>query len=395
MLTFLAMPATLPGATPASVQTASIPPLSNEVRGVWMWSSSVRQDGAEKVAADLSQHNINRVFLLVKGYSGAVCYKSKLAPEMVPGKDSLKELIDACHKRGIEVHAWFVFNADNVWGNSHPDDVMYHAGNPDAWVKGPYSKKNDREKLPICPLSKGYQKYFKKLVKEVVDNYSVDGIHLDYIRYGHMCYCFCPRHQAVAASHGIQIDKVRQAIYDTFYASPKKSDHYFQLYREGDKDITGWVRLRQEEIDRAVKDIRAIVKHKNPALVLSASFMPEGGEADDTFAICHYAQNYATAGAQLDYILPMTYYKGPEWAAKVALNAEKKSHRPAYSGLWASDEPGEAPAGGGDSSLAANKPAGRAVGLRNAVYVLRERGVKGFVLFRYGTMTDSMWKELP
>jgi uncharacterized lipoprotein YddW (UPF0748 family) len=369
---------------------------SEEFRGIWVWSSTVTQQGAEKVAEQLARHRINRVFFLVKGLSGEVCYPSKIAPALPGDKDTLKEFLEACHKRKIELHAWFVFNADSYWGRLHPEDAMCHAGKPEAWEKGPYSKKDDPEKIPICPLSAGYRGYFDSLVKEVLDGYDVDGIHLDYIRYGHMCYCFCPRHQALAAKNGIHFEKVRQAVYDTFYAPEKKSDHYFQLYREGDQDIVRWVAMRQEEIDLAVKEIRDIVKHKKPSLALSAAFMPEGGEADDTFALCHYAQNYATAGGQLDYILPMTYSKNPLWTARITRNAEKKSHRPVYSGVWASDLP--AKYGGNETK---EPPAGEngtlspSLGLEQNIQTLRQQGVKGFVLFQYGSISDRMWNLLP
>jgi uncharacterized lipoprotein YddW (UPF0748 family) len=382
--------------TAESVAARQAPPApADEVRGVWMWSSAVTQKGGEAVAAELAQHHINKVFFLVKGISGRVCYASKLAP-VSPGGDALKEILTACHKRGIEVHAWYVFNADNVWGRQHPADAMYHVGKADAWDQGPYSKKDDPEKIPICPLSPEYRQFIKGLIQEALDGYDVDGIHLDYIRYGHLAYCFCPRHQAYAASHGIETAKVRQAIYDTFYAPNKKSDHYFKLYRAGDKDVAGWVAMRQAEIDAAVTEIKAQVKAKRPSLVLSAAFMPEGGEQDDTFAICHYAQNYATAGAQLDYILPMTYWKTPQWVAQVARNAEKRSHRPVYSGLWACEASAEAKVP--ESESASNRTKDRdnpARALGERVQVLRDQGVKGFVLFVYNSMSDRVWKELP
>ena len=395
LLVLLFTPAAWGASAAAAPQEKTPDP--DEVRGVWMWSSAVRQKGAEAVAKQLAQHHINRVFFLVKGYSGKVCYPSKLAPALEPGTDSLKEIVTACHKRSIEVHAWYVFNADNNWGKNHPEDAMYHVGKPNAWDKGPYSKNDDPQKIPICPLSPGYRSYFKSLVQEVLEGYDVDGIHLDYIRYGHLCYCFCPRHQAFAAKNGIQVGKVREAIYTTFYAPKKQSDLYFNLYRTGDRNVTHWVGMREEEIDQAVKAIREVVKAKKPSLALSASFMPEGGELDDAYALCHYAQNYATAGSQLDYILPMTYWKNPQWVAQIAHNAEKKSHRPVYSGLWASEQVANPAAkeGQNDSPQATTPGTMPALKLQQNVQALRKQGIKGFVLFQYGSMTDRLWKELP
>jgi len=364
-----------------------------------MWSSDLRQEGAEAVAERLAQHHINKVFFLVKGTAGRVCYPSKIAPASASGQDALKAILEACHKRHIEVHAWYMYHADTEWGRRFPEDAMWRAGKPEAWDLGP-QRANDSQVIHICPLSREYLAYLKSLIQEVLDRYPVDGIHLDGIRYTHVQYCFCPRHQALAATNGIHLDKVREAVYKTFYAPQKEREYYFNRYRAGDRDVAAWVGLREKEIDQAVKEIRDIVKAKNPSLALSASFMPEGGERDDTFALCHYAQNYASAGGQLDYILPMTYHKTfgrtPAWVVQVAQNAEKKSHRPVYSGIQAfgrdltkvTVEAQEKPASP-DSAGASSQD------LREAVLAVEKEGVKGFVLFRYGSLTDQMWEALP
>jgi uncharacterized lipoprotein YddW (UPF0748 family) len=386
------------GPAPAAAPEKAIR-AAEETRGVWMWNSDMRQEGAEAVAERLAQHHFNKVFFLVKGTSGRVCYPSKLAPGSRAGQDGLQAVLDACHKRHIEVHAWYFYNADNVWGSKHPGDVMWRAGKPEDWDLGP-QRPNDAQVIHICPLSQGYLAYLKSLIQEVLDRYPVDGIHLDGIRYGHALYCFCPRHQALAATNGVDLAKVRDAIYSTFYAPARKRDQYFNLYRAGDRDVAQWVGLREKEIDQAVKQVRDLVKARNPSLVLSASFMPEGGERDDTFALCHYAQNYASAGALLDYILPMTYHKTygrtPDWVVRIAQNAEHKSHRPVYSGIQAfGRDPTKVTADAQDKAAGPGSTGASSQDLRQAVLAVEKQGVKGFVLFRYGSLTDQMWEALP
>jgi uncharacterized lipoprotein YddW (UPF0748 family) len=364
-----------------------------------MWPSDIHAEGPEAAVERLAQHHINKVFFLVKGFGGRVCYPSKIAPGSPAGDDTLKAILEACHKRHIEVHAWYMFNGDNAWARKHPEDVMWRAGRASAWDSGP-QRANDSPTIHICPLSQEYLQYIKDQVREVLDRYPVDGIHLDGIRYSHVQYCFCPRHQALAATNGIHLDKVRAAIYDTFYAPQKKRGLYFNLYKAGNSDVAKWVGLRVKEIDQAVKEIRAVVKAKNPALVLSASFMPEGGERDDTFALCHYAQNYATAGAELDYILPMTYHKTfgqtPAWVVRIAQNAEKKSHRPVYSGIQAfGRDTTKVTVEAQDKGMNLDPTGASSRDLREAVLAVERQGVKGFVLFRYGSLTDQMWEALP
>lgn len=383
------------GGTPGTQPAA---PAAEEMRGIWMWSSAVEEEGADAVAGRLSRYHINKVFLLVKGTSGRICYPSTVALGPRSGRDLLKEMLDACHKRQIELHAWYIVNDDNLWAKSHPEDAMWSAGKPESWADGPQSVKDSRRSIPICPLSQAYRAYLKSVIQDVVDRYPVDGIHLDVIRYEHARFCFCPRHQAYATQHGIDVARVRQAIYDTFYSADKKRGYYFDLYRHKDPDVAGWVEMRQKEIDGLVQEIRAVVKAKNPSLVLSAAFMPEGAERDPSFGICHYGQNYASAGAELDYILPMSYHKTfgktAEWVAEVALNAENQSHRPVYSGIQAfgRDTTKQLPQAGRASA----EPEGiSAREIRETIQTVERNGIKGFVLFRYGSMTDQMWKDLP
>jgi uncharacterized lipoprotein YddW (UPF0748 family) len=384
-------------AAPGTAGSQPVAPAAEEMRGIWMWSSAVEEEGADAVASRLARYHINKVFLLVKGISGQVCYPSKVALASRPNRDLLKEMLDACHKRHIELHAWYVINCDNLWVKSHPNDAMWSAGEPATWTEGPHSAITNQISIPICPLSQDYRAYLKELIRDVVDRYPVDGIHLDVIRYQHARYCFCPRHQAFAAEHGIDLEKVRKAIHQTFYATNKNRDYYFSLYRQGEPNVSAWVDMRQREIDSIVSDIRAVVKGKNPSLVLSAAFMPEGAERDSTFGICHYGQSYASAGAELDYILPMSYHrsfgKTPAWVAEISINAENLSHRPVYSGIQAFGRDttklrGEAGKVSEPQGISARE-------IRATILAVEKHGIKGFVLFRYGSLTDQMWDELP
>ena len=85
-----------------------------------------------------------------------------------------------------------------------------------------------------------------------------------------------------------------------------------------------------------------------------------------------------------------------ERVAQIARNAEQKSHRQVYSGLWASEEQASPPIKEGQKgSSQATPPQAPALKLREDIQVLREQGIKGFVLFQYGTMTDRLWKVIP
>jgi len=347
---------------------------TEQITGVWLWGSTVRENGAETIAEKLHKYNFNTVFLLVKGKNGIAEYQSNVALECIPERDVLKEMIDACKQNGIRVHAWIVVNTDAKWISTHPDDAVYHTGNPVEGKPNPYPVE-DR----VCPLSEEYRHYIKSIIREIISRYEVDGIQLDYIRYPQYAYCFCPEHYKKAKNLGINIENVRNAIRKTEFDVNKDPQYYFNQYRAGDPDITKWVTMRIEEITSFVKEVKALIDSSHKAVKLSSALMPEGGEIDDTFALCHYAQNYAKLGELLDFICPMSYHveykKPPEWPSEIARNTENKTGKPAYAGIGAF----------GNATVD---------DVLDAITQCKKQKIHGFVLFRYGTITDEMWNAL-
>lgn len=353
------------------------------VRGVWLWGSTVRELGAESIAKDLEANHVNVVFLLVRGTAGTAGYKSSLAPLADPNRDALAEMIAACHPRGIEVHAWFVFNQDKAYTDAHPEERLWHRGTPATGHK-PYEITDGR----VCPDSQAHLEYTNAMIREVLENYDVDGIHLDYIRYGHAVYCFCPHHYEKAASLGIDIERVREAIAKTFYDGsygPKDPEYVFRAYEREDypehRDVKAWMDMRADEVRAAIESMRSVVKQLKPNAAFSASLMPEGALADSrTYALCHYAQRYCDAELY-DFICPMAYHadygKTPAWVGTVTQGAIAESNgKPrVYAGIQAYGKvtPQD---------------------LADAVKAARLSGADGFVLFKYGDISSEEWRAV-
>jgi len=106
------------------------------------------------------------------------------APDITGGIDPLGYLVQRAHASGIEVHPWLVaYRICAVWppqGNGtlalHPEYFMV----PQA-AMGTLATVGDGYVLdPGCP---GAQEYLVSIVRELVTNYAIDGIHWDYIRY--------------------------------------------------------------------------------------------------------------------------------------------------------------------------------------------------------------------
>lgn len=342
---------------------------------VWMWGSTVRSNGAPAIAKTLVENHVTDVLLLVRGTSGKAEYKSAFAPAAEEGRDALGEMIAACHPAGIKVHAWFVFNQDKAYADVHPEDQIWHHGKAASEFK-PYAITDGR----VCPDSKEHLAYTNDMIREVVTNYDVDGIHLDYIRYGHVVYCFCPKHVEKAARLGIDIERVRKVIFDTFYATPANPNAYFEAYESGDPDVAAWVAMRQQEIREAAQSMKDVAKSVKPGIQFSASLMPDQAvEASRASGTCHYSQSYSDAAAIYDFICTMSYHQDygepASWVGDVVCGAIKqtKGAIPVWAGIQAygKDATGKTVAEASKIGLAA--------------------GADGLVFFQFGAMNDDIW----
>lgn len=345
---------------------------------VWMWGSTVRAQGAEAVVKSLAANNVTDVILLVRGTAGKAEYVSAIAPPAEEGKDALGDIIAVCRPLGIRVHAWFVFNQDKSYTDLHHEDRIWHHGKANTDFK-PYPVDDGK----VCPISQSHLEYTNDMIREVIENYDVDGIHLDYIRYGHAVYCFCPDHVQKATALGINVDRVREVMFETFYASNANPNRFFEAYESGDADVVAWVNMRQAEIRDAAAGMRAAAKLAKPDVIFSASLMPEGAFPEtNSFAMCHYGQSYEDAGELYDFVCPMAYHldygKTPAWVGDVARGAAKLvgDDVPVYIGVQAYGEKADRDA------------------VQKAIEAGLGAGAEGVALFRFGTMNEERWSAM-
>jgi uncharacterized lipoprotein YddW (UPF0748 family) len=155
-----------------------------ELHGIWLHATQVKTPAeADAAIAKIERAHFNAAFLLVWYWGGQAFFPSDLCPpgEGVPaGHDPLGYMVEQCHKRGIQVHAWFV---NGAYGSSrvrhvldkHPDWAVDDGAGGQLWYD--FGK----------PAVRRFQ---SDLMLECLRRYDVDGLHFDYIRYGpHQCYC--------------------------------------------------------------------------------------------------------------------------------------------------------------------------------------------------------------
>jgi uncharacterized lipoprotein YddW (UPF0748 family) len=180
-----------------------------ELRGIWVHGTQIKTPAAaDAVVGKIHRANLNAAFVLVWYWGGQAYFRSSLCPmgDGVPsGYDPLGYMIQQCHKRGIQVHAWFVngaYGAQEIRHvlDKHPDWAVQN-GTGTLWYD--FSKPDVR-------------RFESDLMIECLRKYDVDGLHFDYIRYGpHQCYCdYCQ--QTFARRYGFEpITKERRTAFPT------------------------------------------------------------------------------------------------------------------------------------------------------------------------------------
>ena len=128
--------------------------------------------------------NINMVLFQTR-IRGDVIYPSMIEPrsEYIKSSyatvdyDPLQYAVEACHQRGIECHAWFVV---------YPLGMETENSKSNRALQGLYRRnlvKTYNEYLYLDPGNPQTDVYLLSVIREIVSNYDIDGIHFDYIRY--------------------------------------------------------------------------------------------------------------------------------------------------------------------------------------------------------------------
>lgn len=170
--------------------------VKREVRSVWMatvwaldWPSSTSSTTAQKnemvkYLDVLQKNNFNAVYFQVRTMSDAF-YKSSYEPWSSyltgtrgkdPGWDPLAFVVEECHKRGMECHAWvnpYRFSAGSNWSTAQ-DQALKSAGMLLA-----YTKSDGKTTTILNPGLESVRKRIVDVCKEIISNYDVDGLVFD------------------------------------------------------------------------------------------------------------------------------------------------------------------------------------------------------------------------
>lgn len=298
----LALACVLTLVTPAFA--AGTPSASGEMRGVWVSSvynldypSSPTTDPdklkaeADEILDNCVKWGLNAVFLQVRP-SGDALYKSDLFPwskyltgsvgtAPQDGFDPLEYWVEAAHKRGLELHAWInpyriTRSKDTEWNSlpsTHPAKM-----NPDWVVK--YSDGN----YYFNPGIPEVRDLVTRGAVEIVQNYDVDGLHMD----------------------------------DYFYPGTDFNDA--ATYQKYGSSFSNIADFRRDSVNQLVAQLDTAVHNIDPDIQFGIS--PSGIWANkstdprgsDTNGSEHYVSSYADSlywieNGLVDYIIPQIYWE--------------------------------------------------------------------------------------
>ncbi len=198
-----------------------------------LWVSRFEYASAADIGTIVTQAadaGFNVLYLQVRGRADAF-YRSSLEPWAAnltgalgkdPGWDPLGVAVEEGRRRGVDVHAWI--NAFTGWAGSTPPSVSVplHAflEHPDwAMVKSdgtvmPYVANESRWLTPGHP---GVRTRLAAVAADIVRNYDVAGIHLDFIRYPSTEYSYdapslAAWDSARAGEPGLGFDEMRRRL---------------------------------------------------------------------------------------------------------------------------------------------------------------------------------------
>jgi len=245
----------VPAATWPSIAQAAP---ASEGRAVWVsrWSYKTAAD-VRTIVSKAAAANFNILLFQVRG-NGDAYYSSVYEPwsnrltgslGRYPGWDPLALAIQEAHAAGLQLHAYV--NVYPSWlgvappGNTTPQQ-MYHRFNAqygNQWVQWDRNHNPmglNEQYLAANPAHPAVTEHIVAVCRDIVMNYDVDGLHLDYVRYSGPHFSYDP-----------------------------VSDRLFQ--EQGGGDRGEWQRAQVSELVRRIYDE---VVPLRPGIALSAAVWP-------------------------------------------------------------------------------------------------------------------------
>lgn len=264
------------------------------------------KDKFSKIIEDSKKHKINTLIVQVRAFSDSL-YKSNIFPwsHILTGEqgkdpkfDPLKYMIEETHKNGMKFHAWI--NPFRVKLKEKPKALSKN--NP--YYKFDKDKHFINHSSGIC-FNPAYEKVRNLIiegVKEIVKNYSVDGIHFD----------------------------------DYFYPENGKDIAYEEHCKENPNNHMSELVWRKNNVNMFIRKTYSEIKKIKPNVQFGIS---PAGNINNCYKIGADVKRWLSEKGYVDYLVPQIYWSlnfkvAPfEKIAKNWKNLHKNKNVKLYGGL--------------------------------------------------------------
>jgi uncharacterized lipoprotein YddW (UPF0748 family) len=298
------------------------PRMAGPVRAIWVTRFDYKTaDDVNRIIENCDDAGFNTVVFQVRG-NGTAFYRSQIEPWAEqfnftdPGFDPLQVAVAKARERGVQLHAWV--NVVPGWrGTKPPTDPNQVYNTHPEWFW--YDQQGQRQPLTsfyvsLNPCLPEVRQYIVSVMKEIVANYDVDGIHMDYIR-------FPNEPPAIPAGSGI--DYPRDARTLALYKE--------QTHLAPDENAEAWNRWRTEQVTQLVADIHDMMRANRPRAALTASV-----GSDPESSVRHFRDEKAWIQRKLiDAAFPMNYKSDLEtFKTGLASWLPPSEDMPIVPGMW-------------------------------------------------------------
>ena len=272
-----------------------------DITALWIVRDHITsKDKINAILEFAKKNNYNNLFVQVRG-RGDAYYTSRLVPRshllLKTSFDPLEYILKESKKYNLKIHAWL--NVYYLWSSSNLPVQQDHLirTNP-SWLdsnkpdpinvpvvlnKMKLDRKFNGEGFYLSPTHPEVDAHLQNIITEIVQNYSLDGIHFDYIRYHDLGWGMNPTGLKFFLNYSGNIPGIPalQIQEKPSFAEFKRSA------------ITAF-------LSKASTRIRAY----QPNCVISAAVKPNLNNARNTFG---QEWDVWLAGGYIDWAVPMNY----------------------------------------------------------------------------------------
>ncbi|MCB0261602.1 MAG: family 10 glycosylhydrolase [Calditrichaeota bacterium] len=282
-----------------------------EVRALWVIRHQMKTpQSIDSVLKFAAANQITDLFVQVRG-RGDAYYHSRFEPkaEEIPENfDPLGYLLIKANRKKIRIHAWV--NMFYIWSsekkpvspehliNRKPEWLIYPSKYDPALPDSNWNGRRNEEGLYLAPLIEDVQIHLLNVVDDILSQYELDGLHLDYIRFPGYGFDFDPY--------------VRDKFKERYVIDPAEfrntPESFSANYGAVGYDIffSRWGKFLRDGLSEFIEKLAKQTRERHPEVIISAAVKPDLRRAH-----WYYYQDWDRwlNEGWLDWAVPMNYAK--------------------------------------------------------------------------------------